>query len=51
MAGEAVRRDMIEAIRLEQQRSKTPGKRPRRRRKPAAGGGSAAEAAGPVPDA
>ncbi|WP_424859705.1 polynucleotide adenylyltransferase PcnB [Tepidimonas sp. HKU77] len=51
LAGEAVRRDMIEAIRLEQQRSKTPGKRPRRRRKPAAGGGSAAEAAGPVPDA
>ena len=54
LAGEAVRRDMVEAIRLEQQRAKAPGKaaRGRRRRKPAGGGsGGGCADDGGAPDA
>ncbi|WP_334133610.1 polynucleotide adenylyltransferase PcnB [Tepidimonas sp.] len=49
LAGEAVRRDMIEAVRLEQQRAKSAGKAPRsRRRHPDGNGGSPPEAAAPA---
>ena len=54
LAGEAVRRDMVEAVRVEQQRAKAPGKTPRSRRRRAddpTGDEAMAPAAPAVPEA